>query len=112
MQRLGRKIAYTTVLTTAVRLFRKGLLERREFDRKFIYSPRVTAEEWRRLIAHHALTGFLATPSASPELLASCLIESVCQDDALLAAIERQLQAVRPTPAPTGHTSPKAGWIY
>ena len=95
MQRLGRRIAYTTVLTTMVRLFRKELLERREFNRRFLYFPRITAEEWRRRVAHSALVNFQATPHASPELLANCLIESLVQNPGLWAEVQRQMEAKR-----------------
>ena len=39
VDRLDRPLAYTTVMTTLDRLFKKGLLARRKSDRAFIYSP-------------------------------------------------------------------------
>ena len=48
VSRLERKLAYTTVMTTLDRLFKKGLLEREMTDRAFVYTQRVTREDWDR----------------------------------------------------------------
>ncbi len=39
---LDRPLAYTTVMTTLDRLFKKGLLDRRKSERAFFYSPRLS----------------------------------------------------------------------
>src|SRR5690349_15967243 len=49
--RLNRTLAYTTVMTTLDRLYKKGLLNRRKWERAFLYSPRWTRTEWDRLRA-------------------------------------------------------------
>lgn len=41
-----RDLAYTTVMTVLVRLWRKGLLERRKDGRAYAYHPVQTREEW------------------------------------------------------------------
>lgn len=41
-----RKLAYTTVMTILVRLWRKGLLERRKDGRAFAYHAVHTREQW------------------------------------------------------------------
>src|ERR1039457_3370791 len=46
VDRLGRPLAYTTVMTTLDRLFKKGLLQRRKCDRAFFYSPTLNRTEW------------------------------------------------------------------
>jgi len=79
-QRLPGKLAYTTVMTTLARLFTKGLLKRRAQDRKFLYSPRVTIEEWQHEAARAATARFLATPGTPRELLVSCLLAAIAQD--------------------------------
>jgi hypothetical protein len=43
VERLNSKLAYTTVMTTLDRLFKKGLLEREKSERAFLYSPRCPA---------------------------------------------------------------------
>src|SRR5579871_3736434 len=45
---LARPLAYTTVMTTLDRLYKKGLLDRRKSDRAFVYSARFSREEWQR----------------------------------------------------------------
>lgn len=41
-----RDLAYTTVMTILVRLWQKGLLERRKDGRAYAYHPIQTREEW------------------------------------------------------------------
>jgi predicted transcriptional regulator len=41
-----RDLAYTTVMTILVRLWQKGLLERRKDGRAYAYHPTATREEW------------------------------------------------------------------
>ena len=48
---LGGRVAYTTVMTTLDRLYKKGLLDRRKEGRAFVYAARVSAEEFERSIA-------------------------------------------------------------
>src|SRR3981081_2154684 len=64
-QQLDRPLAYTTVMTTLDRLYKKGLLDRRMPDRAFLYSARLSRQEWERLRAENILAGFLDGPHAS-----------------------------------------------
>jgi predicted transcriptional regulator len=80
MQRLPAKRAYTTVMTTVTRLFTKGILKRRAWNRKFLYSPRITIEEWQQSAARAATARFLATPCTPRDLLVSCLLATVAQE--------------------------------
>ncbi len=90
MRQLAMPTAYTTVMTTLARLFTKGVLQRRKLNRKFLYSPRFTVEEWQEHAAREAATRFLSTPYTSPELLISCLREAIAQRaPALLVKMER-----------------------
>src|SRR6185436_11554934 len=73
--RLQRPLAYTTVMTTLDRLYKKGLLNRRKSERAFLYSPRWNRIEWDRQRAGDFVAGFLTGPSTSGELLISCLVE-------------------------------------
>jgi len=91
IDRLGRPLAYTTVMTTLDRLYKKGLLARRKSDRAFIYSAALTREEWEQKRAGDFVAGFL-----SPELLISCLVDAVGQHDkALLDELERKIKLKR-----------------
>lgn len=94
--RLERKLAYTTVMTTLDRLYKKGLLSREMSDRAFVYSPKVTRQDWDRRRAGEMMAGFLTGPEAARELLLSCLVDAVGSHDAmLLDELEKKIQRKR-----------------
>ena len=96
LERLGRPLAYTTVMTTLDRLYKKGLLERRKCERAFLYAPCLSRHEWEQKRAGDLVAGFLAGPKPSSELLISCLVEAVGQqDEALLDELERKIKMKR-----------------
>jgi predicted transcriptional regulator len=96
VQRLARPLAYTTVMTTLDRLYKKGLLIRHNPDRAFFYSPKLSREEWERVRAGEMVAGFLAGPEPSRELLLSCLLDAVGQHDAaLLDELEKKIRLKR-----------------
>ncbi|HEY1343334.1 MAG TPA: BlaI/MecI/CopY family transcriptional regulator [Bryobacteraceae bacterium] len=96
MERLARPLAYTTVMTTLDRLYKKGLLDRRKSDRAFFYSPRFSRAEWERKRAGDFVAGFLAAPQQSGRTLISCLVDAVEQyDEALLDELERRIKEKR-----------------
>ena len=96
VRRLGRPLAYTTVMTTLDRLYKKDLLLRRKEDRAFLYAPRWTRPEWERKRAGDFVAGFLASPTASGDLLVSSLVDAVGQyDTALLDELEKKIRAKR-----------------
>lgn len=94
--RLGRPLAYTTVMTTLDRLYKKGFLLRRKSERAFLYSPRLSRRDWERKLAGDLVEGFLAGRSASRERLLSFLVEAVGQhDEHLLAQLEKRIRTKR-----------------
>jgi predicted transcriptional regulator len=96
LQRLDRPLAYTTVMTTLDRLFKKGLLDRRKSSRAFLYSPRWSRLEWEQKRAGEFVAGFLAGPQPAGELLISCLVDAVGkQDEALLDDLEKKIRLKR-----------------
>jgi predicted transcriptional regulator len=96
VDRLGRPLAYTTVMTTLDRLFKKGLLKRRKSDRAFIYSPSLTRAEFDRKRAGDFVADFLSADEPSRDLLISCLVEAVgCHDEALLDDLEKKIKLRR-----------------
>ena len=96
VERLQRPLAYTTVMTTLDRLFKKGLLNRRKREKAFFYSPRVTAEQWERHRVGGLLDEFLTGPQPSGDLLISCLVDAVGEhDEALLDELERKIKLKR-----------------
>jgi len=93
---LGRRLAYTTVMTTLDRLFKKGLLDRSKQKRAFVYAPRMSRPEWERRRAAELVAGFLDGPETSRELLLSCFLEALGEQDApLLDELERKIRLKR-----------------
>ncbi len=93
--RLNRPLAYTTVMTTLDRLFKKGLLVRRKEERAFVYSTRYSRTEWEQKRTGDLITGLFAADRSS-ELLISCLVDAVGSHDAtLLDELERKIRLKR-----------------
>lgn len=95
--RLRQRLAYTTVMTTLDRLFKKGLLERRKQQRAFVYAARVSQAQWLRQRAGEFVADFFGE-GAPPERMAllSCLLEAVGEYDAgLLDALEGEIRDKR-----------------
>ena len=93
------KLAYTTVMTTLDRLYKKNLLDRVPEGRAFRYSPRHTPEELRRAAAGDLIRQFLGSGPSSLPL--SYLVEAVSQHDVelldeLQQLVERKRRDLRP----------------
>jgi predicted transcriptional regulator len=96
IQELDRPLAYTTVMTTLDRLYKKNLLDRHMPGRAFVYSPRLSREEWERRRAQSFVASFLSGAPASRELLLSSFLDAVGQHDAvLLDELEKKIQKKR-----------------
>ena len=90
---MQRELAYTTVMTTLDRLYKKGLLGREMTERAFVYAPKLTREEWNRRRAGEMMAGFLSGPEESRHLLLSCLVDAVGSHDLqLLDELENKIQ--------------------
>jgi predicted transcriptional regulator len=102
-QRLPHQAAYTTVLTTLVRLFQKGLTKRYLQERKHIYAARMSADQWAMTAASESVFRFLTTPKLSRDLLLSCLMKTVCRHDpTLLPELEKKIRELRRISHPAG----------
>jgi len=75
--------AYTTVMTTLDRLYKKRLLDRIAEGRAFRYSPRQTPEELRRVAAVEGIRQLLGSGDAS-SLPLSYLVEALSTHDTQL----------------------------
>ena len=92
----GNELAYTTVLTTLDRLFRKGLVERRREGRAFLYRPRFSPDELRQGVASDVIDSLLGGDSASARPVISTFVDAVGQRDAeLLDELERLVRERR-----------------
>ena len=86
--------AYTTLMTTMERLYRKGVLARRKDGRAFLYQPVNTREEMESGLMASALQPLLQRGSAQPVL--SCLVDEVSRHDKrLLDELERLVREKR-----------------
>jgi predicted transcriptional regulator len=89
LNQLDRPLAYTTVMTTLDRLFKKGLLDRHMADRSFRYVP--SDQRLRRAQNTSDAPGLFHSQSAR-ELLVSQLLDTVCEyDETLLDELERKI---------------------
>jgi predicted transcriptional regulator len=87
---LDGRVAYTTVMTTLDRLFRKGLLARTKRARAFVYSAVASREELDDIVASDVVSGLLAGEGAAPLPFLSNLVDAVGERDrALLDELER-----------------------
>lgn len=90
---LGEELAYTTVMTTLDRLHRKGLLTRRQAGRAFVYSARLSREEFEKQVATDVIAGLL---DGDAEPIVACIVDAVSEHDAeLLDELERLVRDKR-----------------
>jgi predicted transcriptional regulator len=89
------KLAYTTVMTTLDRLYKKQLLNRVAEGRAFRYSPRYTQEELEKAAVGETIRQLLGSGN-SAGLPLSYLVEAVSEHDAsLLNDLQRLLDEKR-----------------
>ncbi|MBC7931028.1 MAG: BlaI/MecI/CopY family transcriptional regulator [Rubrivivax sp.] len=92
----GERTAYTTWMTTLDRLFKKELLAREKAGRAFLYSPRVTREEFERGVAEDVLGELLERSTGGAEPLLACIVETLSERDrALLDELQRLVEEKR-----------------
>jgi predicted transcriptional regulator len=95
-ENLDRPLAYTTVMTTLDRLYKKGVLERRKAQRAFLYAARYSRAEWEQKRAGELVVGFLSTTEPQRDLLISYLVDAVGNyDESLLDELERKIRLRR-----------------
>lgn len=89
-------IAYTTVMTTLDRLYKKGLLTRRKDGRAFLYSPRVSREEMEQGVAKDVIDGLLGSDATGVEPILACIVDAVSERDReLLDELDRLVKEKR-----------------
>jgi len=99
---IASRLAYTTVMTTLDRLFKKGLLDRRAIGRAFHYTARVSKHDYDQQLTQHLL-GIAVEESGSKQALLSCFVDYVSDSDRklldeldeLIKAKKRSLRASR-----------------
>lgn len=99
---LAPRLAYTTIMTTLDRLFKKGLLERRLSGRAFFYKPKIGKEHYNHQLTQH-LVGIAMQESGSREAVLSSFVDYISESDRklldeldeLIKAKKRSLQRQR-----------------
>ena len=95
-ERLDSSVAYTTVMTTMDRLFKKRLLERRKVGRAFVYTATATRDEMEGAVATELVQNLLQRHGGEPLPLLSSLVDAVSdRDRALLDDLERLIREKR-----------------
>jgi predicted transcriptional regulator len=93
---LPRAVAYTTVMTTLDRLFKKGFVSRDRSGRAFVYRAERTREQTEAALASGMMSGLFSSPAAMPML--SNLVDAVGSQDGgadLLDALEQMVRDKR-----------------
>lgn len=89
-RQIGGTVAYTTLMTTCDRLFKKRLLTRRKTGRAFVYAAALSREALESVVASELVGGLLQGDSAGSLPLLSSLVDAVSdRDRALLEELER-----------------------
>ena len=89
-------VAYTTLMTTLDRLFRKGTLTRQKSGRAFFYRPKASQQELISELAGSTFATMLPGDAASVRPILSMFVDTVGdRDHALLDELETLVRARR-----------------
>jgi predicted transcriptional regulator len=89
-------VAYTTLMTTLDRLFRKGTLKREKNGRAFYYQPKGSQQQLISQLAGTTFATMLPVDPASVRPIMSMFVETVGErDHALLDELEELVRARR-----------------
>ncbi len=92
------RLAYTTLMTTLDRLYKKGLLQRKKNGRAFVYSPSLSAQELERSFARNVIDALLGRGEHVVEPVLACIVDAVSEHDReLLDNLDRLIQQKRQT---------------
>jgi len=107
-EKLGRDLAYTTVMTTLKRLHTKGWANRRMVRRAFQYTPRVSRRELDTACAEHFLSEYLAEPHRLSPMLITLFVDLAgAINPKLLDELERKIAVKRLEMLGDTETAPK-----
>lgn len=90
------RVAYTTLMTTFDRLYKKKLLARRKDGRAFVYSPAVSQLEFEQGIREDVIDGLLGRGTEGVEPLLACFVNVISERDReLLDELDRLIEEKR-----------------
>lgn len=92
---VSTRLAYTTVMTTLDRLYKKGLLRRRKLGRAFLYAAVVSEEAYRQQMAQHWI-GMALEDGKDNHAVLSRFVDAVGESDQqLLSRLDELVRAKR-----------------
>jgi predicted transcriptional regulator len=94
---IAPRLAYTTVMTTLDRLFKKGILARRQAGRAFLYRAKLTKEQYNQQLTSYLL-GIAAEEAGSRTAILSCFVDYVgSAEHRLLDELDELIKARKKT---------------
>jgi predicted transcriptional regulator len=89
------RLAYTTIMTTLDRLYKKGLLDRSRVGKAYVYAARLTEKEYRERVAERLISMALQDGKNSNAVLSS-FVDFVSEaDQRMLRRLDQLVQAKR-----------------
>ena len=92
----GEKVAYTTLMTTLDRLYKKNLLTRRKDGRAFVYVAAVSPDELEQGIREDVIDVLLGHGADAVQPVLACIVDTVSlRDRELLDELDRLIKEKR-----------------
>src|SRR5205807_10314067 len=85
------RIAYTTLMTTLDRLYKKQILIRRKDGRAFSYRAAVSREEFDHGIREDVIDGLFSEGASGIQPLLACIVDTVSERDREMRSEERRV---------------------
>jgi len=90
---LASRLAYTTIMTTLDRLFKKGLLDRRKVSKAFYYKARLSENEYHERLTQH-LFGMVLHDGKNSNVVLSGFVDAVSgRDEQMLDQLDQLVKA-------------------
>jgi len=88
-------LAYTTIMTTLDRLFKKGLLDRRKIGKAYFYQAKLSEKEYHERLTQH-LFGMVLNGGNDSNVVLSGFVDAVSvTDQQMLDKLEELVKAKR-----------------
>jgi predicted transcriptional regulator len=92
---LAPRLAYTTIMTTMDRLYKKGMLQRRKAGKAFLYVAALSEQEYQEQLAQH-LFGMVLHNGTNSGAVLSNFVDAVSDtDEKLLEHLDQLVKAKR-----------------
>jgi BlaI family transcriptional regulator, penicillinase repressor len=89
------RLAYTTVMTTMDRLYKKGLLWRKKVGKAYVYVPALTEQQYQERLTQH-LFGMVLHDGKNSGAVLSQFVDAVSEtDEQMLERLDQLVKAKR-----------------